>query len=51
LLAEFGAASSLAWFLVMLMLAQLLGDTAPLQEFLETAQSEADRFPVADAHS
>jgi hypothetical protein len=31
-------------------LAKLLDEAAPLEQFLETAQCGADRFPVVDTH-
>src|SRR5262245_16152436 len=50
LLAQLGAAARLARLFVVLALAQLLGESAPLQQFLKAAQGRANRFPVVDAH-
>src|SRR5262249_43852914 len=46
LLAQLGPAANLTGLFVMLALAKLLGQAAPLQQFLEAAQGGADRFPV-----
>src|SRR5262249_54499800 len=50
LLAKLGAAAGLARLLVVLSLSQLLLDAAALQQFLETAQGQSDRFPVMNTH-
>jgi hypothetical protein len=51
LLADLGPPPLLAGLHVELALAQLLGDPAALQEFLEAAQGQANGFALVDAHS
>src|SRR4051812_6205736 len=50
LLAQLGAPARLAGLLVVLALAELLLDAAPLQQLLEAAQGQPDRLPVVDTH-
>src|SRR5215470_5467195 len=48
--AQLGPPAGLARLLVILALAQLLLQAAPLQQFLETAQGRADRLALVDPH-
>jgi hypothetical protein len=50
LLAQLRAAADFAWFLVMFSFTQLAGQAAALEQFLEAAQSRANRFAVMDTH-
>src|SRR5439155_24779959 len=49
-LARLGAAAEFAGLLVILALAQLLEQAAPLQQLLKAAQGRTDRLTVVDAH-
>src|SRR6266849_4560736 len=50
LFAKFGAATRLAWLLVVFPLSQFFLDPAPLQQFLEAAQGKANWLSIVDAH-
>src|SRR5439155_2131583 len=50
-LAELGAAAGLTGFVIVLALAKLFRDAAPLQQFLEAAQGGANRLAIVNTHS